>query len=334
MINLYWPVFKNIEKEVIELSYNIYFDDKQFEYIEEENGNFSKSPPYSLKIGELLIRCCTEIEALIKELTLGKESSIKRLPNVDGNRNITNGCRLKYLFKTYGIDDKIVIVSSNNMYFKRNENKSFFPFKYTNNSIDDYYSSYNAIKHNRNLETLHKGNIRNLLRALAALYILNLFYKKDSISLDRNPNYVPINSDIFSVESLKASMKEKYGDVKIIYSNFEALKRSVYLVKKSASFSEKEYQIIDAFNVEVNRKIAEIKLKNPNIEHMKAIEIAIQSSKTGQQLKESNEKIEYEAVIVNPKDINFYVSIGCKEKFTNEELKIIEKDINDWKLEY
>lgn len=334
MINLYWPVYKNLEKEVIELSFNIYFDDNQFEYIEDKNQSLLKSPPYSLKIGELLIRCCTEIEALIKELTFGKDTLIKRLPNVDSNRPITNGCRLKYLFKTYGIDEKIVVVSSNNMYFKKNENKSFTPFKYLKNSIDDYYSAYNAIKHNRNLETLHKGNIRYLLKALASLYILNLYYRNDIINLDKNPNNVPSFSDIFSVESIKASMTEKNGKVKITYSNFKALKSSVFLVKKSTSFTEKEYQIIDNFNLEVNKKIAEIKSKNPNIEHIKAIELAIQSSQSGQQLKESNENIEYEAIIFNPKEIDFYISIGCKEKFNTEELKNIEIEIENLKIEY
>ncbi|WP_430613155.1 hypothetical protein [Flavobacterium sp. JP2137] len=334
MINLYWPVYKNLEKEVIELSFNIYFDDNQFEYIKDKEKGLLKSPPYSLKIGELLIRCCTEIEALIKELTSGKDTLIKRLPNVDSNKAITNGCRLKYLFKTYCIDEKIVVVSSNNMYFKNAENKSFTPFKYQKNSFDDYYSAYNAVKHNRNLETLHKGNIRYLLKALASLYILNLYYRNDIINLDRNPNYVPSFSDIFMIESLKASMTEKNGKVKITYSNFNALKRSVFLVKKGTSFTKKEYQIIDSFNSEVNKKIAEIKLLNPNIEHIKAIELAIQLSQSGQQLKESSENIEYEAIIVNPKDIDFYISIGCKEKFNDEELKIIETEIENLKLEH
>lgn len=136
------------------------------------------------------------------------------------------------------------------------------------------------------------------------------------------------------VESLKASTTEKNGKVKITYSNFKALKSSVFLVKKSTSFTEKEYQIIDSFNSEVNKKIAEIKSKNTNIEHIKAIELAIQSSQSGQQLKESNKNIEYEAIIVNPKDIDFYISIGCKEKYKDVELKMIESEITNLKLEY
>jgi hypothetical protein len=51
MINLYWPVYKNIEKEVLELSNQIHFDDTQLSI-------------YSIKISELLIRCSVEIEAI------------------------------------------------------------------------------------------------------------------------------------------------------------------------------------------------------------------------------------------------------------------------------
>jgi hypothetical protein len=44
MINLFWPVYKNLEHEVVELSNKIHFDDKQLSV-------------YSVKISELLIRC-------------------------------------------------------------------------------------------------------------------------------------------------------------------------------------------------------------------------------------------------------------------------------------
>ena len=54
MINLYWAVYKNLEKEIIELSYNIYFDDNQFDYVVDDKNNIIKTPPYSLKAGDLL----------------------------------------------------------------------------------------------------------------------------------------------------------------------------------------------------------------------------------------------------------------------------------------
>lgn len=54
-MNLYWSVYKNIEKEVMDLSNQVHFDDKQISI-------------YSVKISELLIRCSVEIEAISKEL--------------------------------------------------------------------------------------------------------------------------------------------------------------------------------------------------------------------------------------------------------------------------
>jgi hypothetical protein len=170
MSNLYWPVYKNLEKEVIELSYSVNFDDIQFKYHKDNAGKYIKTPVYSIKIGDLLVRCCTEIEALIQELTRGKDEDVRKTPTVDSERPITTGCKLKYLHSIWGLDKKAVIISCISMYFMDQENKYFFPFQYTKDGYDDYYSAYNAIKHNRNNKTIYKGNIRYLLRAMASLY--------------------------------------------------------------------------------------------------------------------------------------------------------------------
>ena len=55
MTNLYWPVYKNLENELVQLSDLIHFDDNQLSI-------------YSIKISELLIRCSVEIEAISKDL--------------------------------------------------------------------------------------------------------------------------------------------------------------------------------------------------------------------------------------------------------------------------
>ena len=55
MLNLYWPVYKNLEKEVLELSNQVHFDDTQLSI-------------YSVKISDLLIRCSVEIESISKDL--------------------------------------------------------------------------------------------------------------------------------------------------------------------------------------------------------------------------------------------------------------------------
>ena len=53
--NLYWPVYKNLEKEVLKLADYIHFSDDQL-------------GTYSMFIADLIVRCSVEIEALSKEL--------------------------------------------------------------------------------------------------------------------------------------------------------------------------------------------------------------------------------------------------------------------------
>ena len=55
--NNYWPVYKNLEEETLELTKYIQFTDDQLSV-------------YSMHIADLLVRCAMEIEALSKELFL------------------------------------------------------------------------------------------------------------------------------------------------------------------------------------------------------------------------------------------------------------------------
>ena len=53
--NLYWPVYKNLEKEFLKLADYIHISDDQ-------------TSIYSMHIADLIVRCSVEIEALSKEL--------------------------------------------------------------------------------------------------------------------------------------------------------------------------------------------------------------------------------------------------------------------------
>lgn len=55
MNNIYWPVFRNLEKNIEELSFAIHFDDTQ-------------QGVYSSRISDLVLRAAAEIESLSKEL--------------------------------------------------------------------------------------------------------------------------------------------------------------------------------------------------------------------------------------------------------------------------
>jgi len=53
--NLFWPVYKNLEKELLTLSHYVHISDDQ-------------ANVYSMHIAELIIRCAVEIESISKEL--------------------------------------------------------------------------------------------------------------------------------------------------------------------------------------------------------------------------------------------------------------------------
>ena len=51
LVNLYWPVYQNLEREVLSLANEIHFDDRQLNV-------------YSVKIAGLLLRCVVEVKSL------------------------------------------------------------------------------------------------------------------------------------------------------------------------------------------------------------------------------------------------------------------------------
>lgn len=155
--NLYFPVYRSIESEVIELSKGIYFSDEQLNV-------------YSIKISELLSRCLTEIESLYKDLYRDlKKSDPEKI-----------GDAWRLLDKEWGLSAKQIAVTSDSFFFDKAFQPYLSPFDYSNGSIDDFYSAYNAIKHDR-AKNLPKANLNVLIRALGALYILNIYYKNEPV---------------------------------------------------------------------------------------------------------------------------------------------------------
>lgn len=188
MSNLYWPIYKNIEKEVLELSNLIHFDDKQISV-------------YSVKITELLIRCSVEIESISKDLYISEGGEIP--PNRD--LYFDTDC-LQALEDKWFLSKKVLILSSSTFHFQEENNKVLTPLYKSykrGTSGADWKKAYQAVKHER-VTSLSKGNIGNLIRALGALLILNIYFKNDVFDLekDNKATSFPINcgSDLFSIK--------------------------------------------------------------------------------------------------------------------------------------
>lgn len=157
---IYFPVFSNIEKEVLELASAIHFTDEQLEV-------------YSLKISDLIVRCSIELESIAKEIY---RKYTQKEPNSTGE------C-FNWLEANWQISKKAIYIVSPYFHFTKEFRPNFRPFDYINKSNDDFYTQYNSIKHDR-VKNLQKANIGTLIRVLGALFILNIYFNDESILLD------------------------------------------------------------------------------------------------------------------------------------------------------
>ena len=187
-MNIFWNIYKNIERELIEISNIIHIDDNQLSV-------------YSPKITELLIRTVVEVEAISKELYF-KNGGDK----ANDNQLFFDTDCIDFLENKWLLSKKKVIVSAPNFYFSDEDNRVLTPLKKANkrgSSSSKWLIAYQAVKHNRN-NSLSKGNLKNLIGALAGLYVLNIYYKDLEFLLGRDYNGTnfdsSLGSSLFSVK--------------------------------------------------------------------------------------------------------------------------------------
>ena len=181
--NIYWPVYKDIESEIVKLSYYIHFNDDQL-------------CVYSSKITDLILRAAIEIESISKELYKANGGT------KTGNIHYDNDA-IKYLNKLWKLDKKVVIICSSNCYYS---NRVYQPFK--KDLISEkkhtygWNKAYQDLKHDR-ANYFQSGCVKHLFEISSALYILNLYYKEDSYgSTEMSGKNINENlsSDIFSIK--------------------------------------------------------------------------------------------------------------------------------------
>lgn len=137
-MNMFWTIYKNLEKELIELSNNIHFCDKQ-------------ASVYSVHISDLLIRTSVEIEALSKELYKLAGGNMAPLDDEGKPRDLffDSDC-IQYLDINWEITKKKVSVVSPHFYFTETENLVLRPLKDCNKRGNGRWKkAYQAVKHNR-----------------------------------------------------------------------------------------------------------------------------------------------------------------------------------------
>lgn len=110
-------------------------------------------------------------------------------------------------------------------------------------SGSDWKKAYQAVKHDR-VNSLQKGNIKNLIRALAALYILNLYYKSEIFDLGKDHSGLNLSenmgSDIFSVKV--HTLVEHEGSKK--YRRAPDYNESLYYIKWNPKSETKIFEAL------------------------------------------------------------------------------------------
>lgn len=185
-MNVYWPVYLNLESEINKLMYAIHMDDNHLGV-------------YSSIITDLILRASTEIETLSKELYKSNGGKQKKFLTYDYD------C-LEYLEQQWGLSKKRILISSYNCFFSQ---KVLYPFKMNTPKTGKdgkltylWNNSYQNLKHDRS-NSLHFGNVQSLFEAVGALYVLNLYFKDTEFDIGTDGTGVSFDesqgSTIFSV---------------------------------------------------------------------------------------------------------------------------------------
>lgn len=230
--NLYWNVYKSLERELLAIAEIIHIDDCQLNV-------------YSMKIADLLIRTSIEIESISKELYF-REGGTK--PD-DKDLYFDTDC-LALLELKWNLSKKVVMISSPMLYLEEDDNLYLTPLHKAHKrgtSSSDWQKAYQAVKHNRT-RSLNKGNLKHFIRSLGALFILNLYYQNQSFDLGSNNTEnlfdSSIGSSIFSIQLHPFPGIDVSGG----YKKNENYEKCIYLIQATDETKELARKAIENVN--------------------------------------------------------------------------------------
>lgn len=232
----FWNAYKRLEKEVLELSEYIHISDDQLDV-------------YSLKIGDLLVRTAIEAETLVK-LLYHENGGTK--PN--GKDLYFDTDCFKLLEDKWTLSKKTIVVTAPSFFLTGNRMLRPLHKAYKRGtSSSKWQIAYQAVKHDR-VNNQKSGNIGNLLLALGALYILNIYYRGVNFPnvTDETASNIDwgLGSELFSV---KISPETTGKSVKDIYVKKEDFDESIYLVKHTDDTAKVMVELFDDIQNEVNK---------------------------------------------------------------------------------
>lgn len=211
---LFWQTFLSLEKELIDLSRYIFITD---EILVNKTGLTSQKCDSQLNtfspfIADLLVRCCVQIEAVSKELYFENGGCKSR-----GDRDLffDEDC-LKLIDIKWATHNKVVQVVSPLFNLTKEENYLLKPLKNAHKRSGTFWEkAYQAVKHDR-YSSISYGSVKAFLHALAALYLLNIYYR----NVRWITSYRSLKNDDFSFGSSIFAVKPPVIQEQMWYRNY------------------------------------------------------------------------------------------------------------------
>ena len=199
--DIFWQTYLNLEKEVTEVSRYIFITDEitvRKDGAETTQAYDAQLNTFSPHLADLLVRCCVQIEAISKELYHANGGT---KPRGDKTLFFDEDC-LKLIDIKWATHNKRVLVVAPFFNLTKDENRVLRPLKEAHKRSGAYWEkAYQAVKHDR-FASLKYGNVKAVLHALAALYLLNVYYRNESWVVpykDLRKTDYSLNSSIFAV---------------------------------------------------------------------------------------------------------------------------------------
>lgn len=334
-MNLFWPVYRRLEENVIKLTDSIFFDDDQLNV-------------YSLAIGDLLIRCVIEVEAISKEMYL-RLGGVEHPIGVNGDSRdlfFDTDC-IKLLVDTWYVNKKKLQITNPNMYFS-SAKAVITPLHKAHKrgtSSSQWQQAYQAVKHYRT-NSIKKATVGNLLNALGALYILNLYYADEAFWMEtpiKDRREYIIDSKIFSpfvCDATKISMSTEMSNDSADLSADPLIEECIYIKKITESAFRGIHDAFCKFDINIFLKIKKSKefkeyaKSHSEAENLSTVEIATKLGKNyisllaqestilGSPIRRLSEK----EIILN-KNNNFYPTLTLQEFMNSDDGKKYVDDL-------
>lgn len=253
--DIFWQTYLNLEKEAIEVSKYIFFTDEVL--VNGKGGIVAQScntqlETFSPHIADLLVRCCVQIEAISKELYFDNGGTKAR---GDSSILFDEDC-LKLIDMKWQTHNKTVMVVAPFFNFVKDENRILKPLKEAHKRQGTYWEkAYQAVKHDR-YSSLHKGNVKAFIHALAALYLLNLYYRNDSWVT----KYQDISKLDYSMGSAIFTVKPPVAN-QLWHGNSPTITESPYVV----SYQDADYQRIEEMQRKEEQALNDYWINQPEL---------------------------------------------------------------------